>query len=94
MYAFLHTSLTSFNVTLLFTYLKLSKIETLNKNGDCLMIDIVDLNDSSVKSFILIPSINISPSVVSKYLSNRLNIVDLPFPDLPTIAVFLFGSIF
>ena len=50
--------------------------------------------DFSVKSFIFMPSINISPVVESKYLNSKLKTVDLPLPDLPTIAIFLFGSTF
>ena len=39
-------------------------------------------------SLILIPFILIVPLLLSKYLSNKLNNVDLPWPDLPTIAIF------
>ena len=87
-------SLTSFKVTSFFTSLKLSIIDKLNKNGACLIIEILFLKDSSVKSFIFTPSINISPLVVSKYLNNKLKIVDLPLPDFPTTAIFLFGNSF
>ena len=94
MYALLQTFLISSKVTLFFTILKLSIILKLNKNGLCLIIEILFLNSSSLRSSILILSINISPSLLSKYLNNKLNIVLLPLPLLPTIAIFLCGYIF
>ena len=66
----------------------------LNIKGSCLIIEIFFLKDSSVKSFIFIPSINISPEFASNTLVNKLNSVDLPCPDFPTIAIFLLGSNF
>lgn len=74
--------------------MNLSKIVILSINGLCLIIEIFFLNDVSVKSCILISSKVISSSLVSEYLSNKLNIVDLPLSLLPTIAIFLFGSNF
>ena len=56
----------SFKDISLFTILKFSFIVLLNINGSCLIIDILFLNDSSVKSLIFIPSSNISPLLVSK----------------------------
>ena len=64
----------------------------MKRNGVCLIIEILFLSDSSVKSFISILSTNMFPLVLSKYLSIKLNSVLLPFPLLPTIAIFLLGS--
>ncbi len=51
------------------------------------------LNSSSVKDLISTSSILIDPLTGSNTLVNRLKIVLLPCPDLPTIAIFLLGSI-
>ena len=72
--------------------IKFSFIVLLKINGSCLIIDILFLKSLSLKSLILIPSNNISPLLVSNILVIRLNNVDFPWPDLPTIAIFLFGS--
>ena len=48
----------------------------------------------SSKSLIFTPSKVISPLIGSNTLVSRLNKVDLPWPDLPTIAIFLLGSNF
>ena len=49
------------------------------------------LKSVSFISFILTPSNSISPLVGSNIRVIKLNKVDLPCPDLPTIAIFLFG---
>ena len=72
--------------------MKLSLIVLLNIKGSCLIIDTFFLKESSVISLILILLINISPSLVSNILVIKLNNVDLPWPDLPTTAIFLLGS--
>ena len=72
--------------------LKFSFIVLLKMNGSCLIIEIFFLSDVSVKSFILTPSNNICPSIGSNILVIKLNNVDFPCPDLPTMAIFLFGS--
>ena len=55
-------------------------------------MEIFFLKLSSVRSIKLIPSKVIFPSIGSKILVIRLNNVDLPSPEAPTIAIFLFGS--
>ena len=69
-------------------------IVLLKTNGSCLITDICFLRLSSVKSLIFIPSNVISPLVGSNILVIKLNSVLLPWPEAPTIAIFLFGSIF
>ena len=83
---------TSFKVTFGSINLKFSKIVLLKINGSCLIIDILFLNDSSVKSFMSTSSKVIVPLVGSKSLVIKLNKVDFPSPDDPTIAIFLLGS--
>ena len=61
-------------------------------NGSCLIIDISLRREDSVKSFNSCLSNNILPDFGSKTLVNKLNNVDLPWPDCPTMAIFLFGS--
>ena len=56
------------------------------------MMEILFLNESSVKFFILTPSKVISPFMGSNNLVIKLNRVVLPPPEEPTIAIFLFGS--
>ena len=63
----------------------------LNINGSCLIIDTFFLREVLVKLLIFTPSINISPLLGSNNLVKRLNKVDLPSPDGPTIAIFLLG---
>lgn len=62
-------------------------------NGSCLIIAMLSLKDFSVNCFILMPSKIISPPVGSKILVIKLNNVLLPWPDFPTMAIFLFGTI-
>ena len=61
-------------------------------NGSCLIIDISLRREDSVKSFNSCLSNKILPDFGSNTLVNKLNSVDLPWPDWPTIAIFLFGS--
>ena len=62
-------------------------------NGSCLIIEIFLRSDFSDSSLIFTPSNNTSPSIGSNILVIKLNNVDFPWPDFPTIATFLFGSI-
>ena len=48
--------------------------------------------ESSVKSLIFIPSINISPESASYNFASRLKIVVLPVPDFPTKATVVLAS--
>ena len=67
-------------------------IVLLKINGSCLIIDSSLRRDASVKSFNSCLSNRILPDLGSKTLVNKLNKVDLPCPDCPTMAIFLFGS--
>ena len=63
-------------------------ISPVNINTSCCTRPIELLKISISISLILIPSINISPFCISKYLPIKFNIEDLPAPVAPTKATF------